>query len=263
VVADQHNFIMPLPMTRNGQDGILVIVDRLSKMTHFAPTTSDVDGVATARLFMDYVFKRHGLPERVVTDRGTQFRGQFFAELARLLGTKQDLSSAYHPQTDGQTERMNRVLEEMLRHYVNPTQKAGAAQDRPSYKLELPPNMRIHDVFHVSLLKPYRSDGEERPPPPALFIDGVPEYEVEAILAHRQRRYGKGKMKFRYEYFVQWKGYPAEHNSWEPGRNLTHCDETLREYWGRAGLAIPPDEDQPDAAADSRTAADNRNTPIL
>ena len=69
MVADQHNFIMPLPMTRNGQDGILVIVDRLSKMTHFAPTTSDVDGV-TARLFMDYVFKLHGLPERVVTDRG-------------------------------------------------------------------------------------------------------------------------------------------------------------------------------------------------
>ena len=119
--------------------------------------------------------------------------------------------------------------------------------------------MRIHDCFHVSLLKPYRKDGEERPP--ALFIDGVPEYEVEAILAHRQRRYGKGKMKFRCEYFVQWKGYPAEHNSWEPARNLTHCDETLQEYWGRAGLALPPDEDQPDAAADSRTAADNRNTP--
>jgi len=114
------DFIMPLPMTRNGHDGILVIVDRLSKMTHFAPTTSDVDGV-TARLFMDYVFKLHGLPERVVTDRGYSVPWSVLAELARLLGTKQDLSSAYHPQTDGQTERMNRVLEEMLRHYVKYT----------------------------------------------------------------------------------------------------------------------------------------------
>jgi len=98
------DFIGPLPMTRSGHDAALVVVDRLSKMTHFAPTTTTVDGVGTARIFVDYVFRIHGLPERMVTDRGSQFRGQFMRELTGLLGVEQNFSTAYHPQSDGQTE---------------------------------------------------------------------------------------------------------------------------------------------------------------
>jgi transposase InsO family protein len=114
------DIIGPLPETRGGKNAILVVVDRMSKMVHICATTTAADGTAIAQLFLDHVFKIHGLPTRIVTDRGPQFKGQFMKELTRLLGVEQNLTSAYHPQSDGQTERVNRVVEEMIRHYINP-----------------------------------------------------------------------------------------------------------------------------------------------
>jgi len=97
-----------------------VVVDKLTKMVHLIPTTVHVTGEETARLYMDHVWKHHGVPESIVSDRDPRFTGKFMTEFLKLLGTKQRLSTAFHPQTDGQTERTNRTLEDMLRHYVDP-----------------------------------------------------------------------------------------------------------------------------------------------
>src|SRR5690606_21086339 len=112
------DFIVKLPNSE-GFDAIYVVVDRLTKMAHFIATTSDVDAEGTARLFRDNVFRLHGLPRSIVSDRGTQFVNSFMRDLCKLLQIKQNLSTAYHPETDGQTERINQVLEQYLRGYCN------------------------------------------------------------------------------------------------------------------------------------------------
>ena len=116
------DFIMQLPETDNGHTALLVVVGKLSKMTHLIPTTTQVTGEETARLYVDHVFKHHGCPKAIVSDRDPRFTGKFMTALLQILGTKQRLSTTYHPQTDGQTERMNRTLEDMLRHFVSPHQ---------------------------------------------------------------------------------------------------------------------------------------------
>ena len=114
------DFITQLP-TATGPipyDAIVVFVDRLTKMVRIAPTTSDVTSEGTAQLLYDNVFRHHGVPEDLITDRGPVFTSQVFAEFTRILGTQHKLTTAYHPQSDGQTERTNQTLETMLRHYV-------------------------------------------------------------------------------------------------------------------------------------------------
>ena len=116
------DFIVDLPKTKAGHTAILVFVDRLSKMVHFAPCWNDVGAQEFAQIFLRDIFSKHGLPLEVVTDRGTQFTSKFWKAVAKLLGVKQCLSSARRPQSDGQTERTNRTLEDMLRHFVSPSQ---------------------------------------------------------------------------------------------------------------------------------------------
>lgn len=116
------DLITQLPLTTSGHDAIIVFVDRLTKMVHFAPTTSDVDAEEAAWLYLQNVFRHHGLADELISDRGPQFAGKFWPEVHKLLRTTVKLSTAFHPQTDGQTERMNRLLEETLRHYVGPRQ---------------------------------------------------------------------------------------------------------------------------------------------
>ncbi len=341
------DFITHLPKMATGHDAILVIVDRLTKMARFVPTDTEVDAAGTARLFLQEVFRVFGMPHELITDRDPRFTGKFFAELCKLLGVKQCLSTAYHPQSDGQTERMNRILEDMLRHYVNPRgtdwgefipavefavnsawqesvrstpfflnygrhprgpaghrvqsgvpharelrirlqeaqkdakaclhaaqsrQKAHAEKRRAdltfqvgdqvllstqharlsiagckkllpkwigpfpvverinevAYRLQLPPNLKWHGVFHVSLLKPYRAGGTVQPPPFPEVIEGEVEYVVEGILKHRVVGQGKQANK---QYLVKWEGYGPEHNSWEPEAHLLRCEEALKEYW--------------------------------
>ena len=112
------DFVGPLPMTARQVDAILVVVDCLSKMAHFLPCRSDMTGPEVAELFVNRVWALHGLPLSVVTDRGPNFLNEWNTALLKLVGTKHYKSSAYHPESDGQTERANRVLGEMLRHYV-------------------------------------------------------------------------------------------------------------------------------------------------
>jgi hypothetical protein len=114
------DFITQLPPTGGPirYDAIVVFVDRLTKMVRIAPTTSDVNSEGTAQLLFDNVFKHHGLPASLITDRGSTFTSKLYAEFMKKLETKHRKSVAFHPQTDGQTERTNQTLETMLRHYV-------------------------------------------------------------------------------------------------------------------------------------------------
>jgi transposase InsO family protein len=349
------DFITQLPPTLDGHDAIWVVVDRLSKYAHFVPTRSDITAEQLAQLFKDKIFYVHGLPLNIVTDRGSVFTSQFTQELLKSIGTYSIKSTAFHPQTDGQTERVNRILEDMLRHYIGPThddwdkhltaaefaynnayqesirtspfklnfgedplmpfsvlthtkfpgvnafvkkmqedietarQNMKKAQDRNrtyanqhrrhlefaiddkvllstknirwkhpgtpklmpkyigpfrvikrigpvAYKLELPPRYKIHDVFHVVLLKPYKPDGHVQPPPPPETIGDDLEYEVEMVLDHRQRRLGNRKTP-KGEYLVKWKGYSTAHDSWEPEENLVNAQEAVQTFWARRALS--------------------------
>ncbi|CAI7737760.1 unnamed protein product [Closterium sp. NIES-53] len=315
------DFITGSPPTKAGYDAILVVIDKFSKKGHFIPTHTTARTEETAQLFFRYVISQHGIPTTLISDRDPKFTSNFWKELMSLMGTKLTMSSAYHPQTDGQTERLNQIVEQLLRAackddiskwdahlpvlefaYNNATtrqtpfflcygrnpltpqkpavpvtvqtahdfittthhlwerthkrlltiqqqQKKLADRSRndhsikigdqvlldtrnlesshlPSklrprfcgpflveaqvtpvtFRLCLPATWRIHNAFHVQVLKPYRDPntvfkGRQPPPPLPVIVNGEPEYEVEAILAHRRRRNGT------LELLIRWKGY--------------------------------------------------------
>ena len=112
------DLIVELPCSKNF-DSILTIVDRLTKMAHLIPCTKSIDAPATAKVFFENIFRLHGIPSTITSDRGSVFASKFWKRLFKLLGTKINLSTAYHPQTDGQTERVNQVIEQYLRCFVN------------------------------------------------------------------------------------------------------------------------------------------------
>lgn len=112
------DYIVKLPVTINGHDAILVVVCRLTKMVRFIACKESMNASELAQLICEEIVRAYGMPKEVLSDRGPQFHNNFWGHLCKYAGVRQRLSSAYHPQTDGQTERMNRVLEEMLRHYV-------------------------------------------------------------------------------------------------------------------------------------------------
>jgi hypothetical protein len=112
------DLITALPRTPRGNDSILVFVDRLTKMTHFAPCKHTITAQGCANLMLQHVHRLHGTPKTLITDRGTQFMSEFWTHFCMAHEISHTPSTAYHPQTDGQTERMNRLLEETLRHYV-------------------------------------------------------------------------------------------------------------------------------------------------
>jgi len=359
------DFVSGLIPTPRGYDCIAVIVDRLTKFVHFVPTTTNVDAQEAAYIFFKHVVCEHGEPETLITDRGPQFAGKFFPAYLSLLGTQSRLSTAYHPQTDGQTERTNRVLECYLRTFVSPTmddwdlylpaaafacnnshhssisntpfflnygrhprmpfmaefdhsirqyipaafehasnlqetinrakkslesaqhkQQAQYNRNRPeityhpndlvllstnnfsqardrklmpkwmgpfsvirmvgpvAVKLHLPEHLRIHNVFHVSQVKPYRFREGEQPvcsvPPISIDSDGTPIFELERIINHRPVTIRKGQRKVqKFEYKVKWVGYPVVENEWIPEEDFTDGGLAIREYWESRGLEPP------------------------
>ena len=347
--------ITHLPKTAKGHTSIFVAVDKLTKMLRLAPGHDTDNAEATADLFKKTVFRSHGMPSMVVSDRGPEFTNKFAAALCKALGTDHCKSTSYHPQSNGQTDRMNRVLEDMVRHFVNPRQdnwdtllpvlefaidnsfqesiqdtpfflnyvrhprvpsdvrlpesnpsahkylvniyqalqKArkclDAAQQRQkkyvdqhmtelsfgigdevllntehiplrsvgtrkllmkwmgpfkvvrkvnavAYELQLPSSWRIHDAFHVSLLKPYFKSGSHQPPPPGLLVDGEEDFEVEEILAHEPK--SKTKADNKVKFLVKCKHLGHENNTREPFKNIKNAPDLLKEYWDRVVVQV-------------------------
>jgi len=106
----------------HGYDVVMNVVDSVGKWAHFIPTNTTITALGTARLFLHNVWRLHGLPRRIVSDRGPQFVAEFTRELYRLLGITLSTTTAYHPQADRQTERVNQELEQYLQVFVNERQ---------------------------------------------------------------------------------------------------------------------------------------------
>ena len=337
------DWITGLPRTRTGNDSILVFIDKLTKMVHLAPCKKTITSKQAAQLFLTHVWCKHGSPIRLVSDRDPRFTSDFWKQFCSHLGMQQSMSTAYHPESDAQTERSNRTIEEVLRNFCpsstawddllpfvefamnnaknastnetpfmlntgkhprNPIssqlpprppgshvlpsieeafknrddvllrvrklllsaqdrQKTYADKGRRSHTFELgqyvllssknfrfegkgkrklypkfvgpfqidrmcgpnaamlslPPDWTIHNVFHVSLLRPYVN------PPTGVLLshippaapDGKPTARVESILAHKDIKLGKRSVR---EYLVKWAGLSSEHNSWESASYL-------------------------------------------
>ena len=103
-----------LSMSKKKHDRVWVVVDRLTKVAHFLGVRSTNSVKELAQIYLDGVVKYHGAPESVTTDRGTKFTSKLWKEVQKAFGTKSNFSTAFHPQTDGQTERVNQILEDML-----------------------------------------------------------------------------------------------------------------------------------------------------
>ena len=119
ILAD---FITKLPLAQ-GYNAVLVVCDCFSKMAHFIAITEKTSVEGLTRLFRDHVWKLYGLPESITLDRGVQFAVGIMKKLNNLLGIQMKLSTAYHPQTDGQTERINQELEQYLRVFIDHRQE--------------------------------------------------------------------------------------------------------------------------------------------
>jgi len=334
------DFVTGLPTIRSGYNSIFVVVDRLTKVAHLIPVKVTFSAMDIAKIFIKEIFRLHGLPRRIVSDRDAKFTSRFWTAFFEAVGTSLNLSTAYHPETDGQTERVNQVIEDILRscgkepqkwmsylHLVEFAYNASyhrsigmspfkalygqdcltplawsdplirvevskqmldemdhqmqtirkdikAAQDRQkqyadakrsvrtfeegdmvflrvrpkrssislgkykklsprycgpyvitrrigdqAYKLLLPPQLKVHNVFHVSLLKKYVPDpshvlDEDQI---ALPTQGQLELEPEKILDMREKALRNRVLR---EFLVKWKFYPVEDATWEKEEDL-------------------------------------------
>jgi transposase InsO family protein len=120
------DFVTGLPPSQ-GYDAIWVVIDRLTKARHFVPCHTTVDATALADMFVAHIFRLHGLPTTIVSDRGPQFAAAFWQRLCNRLGIDRRLTTAFHPQSDGQTERANGIMEQYLRAHVSYLQDDWAA----------------------------------------------------------------------------------------------------------------------------------------
>jgi transposase InsO family protein len=112
------DFIVKLPKTSRGNDSVCVFVDKRIKLVHFVACKEEVSAKEFAELYVDHIFRLHGLSREFITNRDPRFTNAFWQEVTVLLGTRTVMSSSFHPQTNGQTERVNQTLETYLQHFV-------------------------------------------------------------------------------------------------------------------------------------------------
>ena len=174
------DFIVDLPLSQ-GFDSLLVVVDRFSKATIIIPCHKTITAEQTADLYLEHVWKRTGLPQKIISDRGPQFAAKVIQELWKHLGVKSALSTAYHPQTDGETERVNQELEQYLRIFCN-FQQDNWSQLIPF--MEFAHNARPH---HATRKPPFEIWYGFTPTfiPPLSFATKFPA--VEERLRHMER----------------------------------------------------------------------------
>ncbi|XP_015683623.1 tyrosine-protein kinase Srms-like [Protobothrops mucrosquamatus] len=214
-VADPHHpwqdiamdFIVELPNSR-GYSVIWTVVDLFSKQAHFVPCKGLPSARRLARMFLSHVYRIHGALCRIISDHGVQFTAHFWHNFIRLLGSSQGLSSAYHPSTNGASERANAAVERYLRSYVSYQQTdlvewvvfvEVAYNNAVHSSTGFTPFRflgRVHPVFHSSLLKPVAHDRSEEAP----GLVTPDHYEVQEILDSRERKSGV-------DYLVLWKGW--------------------------------------------------------
>ena len=338
------DFIVKLPLS-NTYDTILTITDTFSKASIFIPCNETIDATNTAKLYATHVLPHFGLPTCIILDRDPRFTSTFTWELCHILSINQNISTTYHPQTYGQSERTNQHLEQYLWIFIDyhqdnwasllplaqytlnawPNATTGkspfevlmgyipqvhqttqpfksptleqrllalkqAKQEtmealrkaanlhlpscfepyqvgdkvwlegcnlntthpmtklapwrygpspitrvisRTSYQLKLPPQWKIHNVFHATLLTCYKEttlNGSSYQEPAPELIKGQLEWEVECILRVRKRCN-------QLQYLVRWKDLSNAHDSWEPAAHL-HADQLLQDFYKNHPTAI-------------------------
>lgn len=171
------DFITHLPSS-NGKTAILVVVDCLSKQAHFSALTPQFTAIHVTEVFVRDIIRLHGIPNSLVSDRDSIFISKFWQELFRLQGTQLSMSSAYHPQTDGQTEIVNRYLEDYLRCFAGD-------HSRTWYKLLPWAEWHYNTTFHFSIrMSPYQAV-YGRPPPTLLdYMANTSSVDMVNTLLH-------------------------------------------------------------------------------
>jgi transposase InsO family protein len=151
-----RDFIVWLPRIQPGYDSIWVIVDRLTKVAHFIPVKTTYTRLQLAKLYMPRIVCLHRVPKKIVSDRGTRFTSWFWERLHETLDTQLSFSSAYHPQTDGQTKRVNKIYEDMLRACAL---QYGRSWDKSLPYAEFSYNNSYQESLKMALFEmPYMSD---------------------------------------------------------------------------------------------------------
>ena len=206
------DFIVELPMTERGFDALMVVVDRLTKFCILIPTTTNASARDVAFAFLNNVVCRFGIPKSIVSDRDPKFTSAFWSELHEFLGTDLRLSSAYHPETDGQTERMNQTLEIMVRHYISPDL---LTWDLLIERLEMAYNTSKH---HSSKYTPYfLNHGREAP----LLLDHL--ISVPHRCEHKDTEDFVDELKLH----------------WKLARDAVRTAQQLQSQWANRTIKIP------------------------
>nr|GEW25142.1 hypothetical protein [Tanacetum cinerariifolium] len=184
------DFMTKLPRTSSGHDTIWVIVDRLNKSAYFLPMLKDYKMDRLARLYLNEIVSRHGVPISIISDRDSHFTSRFWHSMQEPLGIQLNMSTAYHPQTDGQSERTIQTLEDMLRackkgklalRFVGTFEiikKVGPV----AYQLDFPEEFNgVHDTFHVLNLKKCLADPTLQVPLDEIQVDAKLNFIEEPV----------------------------------------------------------------------------------
>ncbi|GJU02234.1 putative reverse transcriptase domain-containing protein [Tanacetum coccineum] len=233
------DFIVGLPRTPSGYDSIWVIVDRLTKSAHFLPVKTTDSMEKLTQLYLKEIICRHGVPISIISDRDNKFASRFWRSLQGALGTQLDMSTAYHPQTDGQSERTIQTLEDMLRACVI---DFGGSWDRHLPLVEFSYN----NSYHASI---------KAAPFEALYGRNVVGDKVMLRVSPGRAviHFGSGKFEPRYIWAIQIleKSCAQWHISWSSqenskGSNTPFILQILKKCLSDESIIIPLDEIQLD-----------------